>query len=66
MNMNKAEWTLTRNEIKLGEPKKDCFAYNDKTAVPTCKALTDLYCRKEECKFYKPGKWCEIVHNIRL
>lgn len=56
MNINKAEWTLMRNEIKLGEPKKDCFAYNDKAAVPGCNALTDLYCRKEECKFYKPGK----------
>ena len=31
--------------------KKDCFAYgrlNDK-----CSILTDTYCKKENCKFYK-------------
>ena len=31
--------------------KKDCFAYgrlNDK-----CSILTDTYCKKEKCKFYK-------------
>lgn len=40
--------------------KKDCFAYRDskKKNVPfgTCNALKELYCRKEECAFYKPKK----------
>lgn len=29
--------------------KEDCFAYKNKT----CSALNELYCKKEECKFYK-------------
>lgn len=37
-------------------PKKDCFAYRpsslgSKTA--DCRALNELYCLKEECRFYK-------------
>lgn len=44
------------------EPKKDCFAYSDKLGGrPTCKALNGLYCTVENCKFYKPGKWEDIV-----
>lgn len=44
------------------EPKKDCFAYSDKLGGrPMCKALNRLYCTEEKCKFYKPGKWTDIV-----
>lgn len=44
------------------EPKTDCFAYSDKFSNrPMCKALNGLYCRAENCKFYKPGKWEDIV-----
>lgn len=44
------------------EVKKDCFAYEEKENKNTnvgpericiCKALDDLYCAKEKCKFYK-------------
>lgn len=45
------------------KPKTDCFAYNDKTSVPNCKALNDLYCRNEKCRFYKPGKWSDIFNG---
>ena len=31
--------------------KEDCFAYDKKRR--DCKALNDLYCRFEECPFYK-------------
>lgn len=34
--------------------KKDCFAYkkaND--GGQSCKALRELYCRYEKCRFYK-------------
>ena len=65
MGIYKYEWTAIRNEIKLGEPKKDCFAYDDKKAVPSCRALTDLYCRKDECRFYKPGKRDSIVAGCK-
>lgn len=40
------------------EVKKDCFAY-DETKVSDkdrCKALNELYCRKENCRFYKKSK----------
>lgn len=42
--------------------KKDCFAYresepNDLGVVhKSCNALTDLYCAKEKCRFYKSYK----------
>lgn len=32
--------------------KQDCFAYCDRG----CKALTELYCAYEDCKFYKTEK----------
>lgn len=35
-------------------PKKDCFAYDDNHF--DCKALTELFCIKERCKFYKTIK----------
>ena len=31
--------------------KTDCFAYNSKSN--NCKCLTDLYCKRELCSFYK-------------
>lgn len=33
--------------------KKDCFAYVNKNGHQGCRALNDLYCKKEKCKFYK-------------
>lgn len=37
--------------------KKDCFAYKEKDYAgkiqSTCIALKELYCQKEQCKFYK-------------
>jgi hypothetical protein len=37
--------------------KTDCFAYDEETFHrPTCRALNGLYCKKEECKFYKTAK----------
>lgn len=32
---------------------KDCFAFVEKNGHQGCRALNDLYCKKEECKFYK-------------
>ena len=32
--------------------KKDCFAYKDEK----CIALTELFCKEENCKFYQPKK----------
>lgn len=40
-------------EVKV---RKDCFAYNEEHK--DCNALRELYCRKEECKFYKHR--CEV------
>lgn len=31
--------------------KKDCFAYSKD--LDDCVVLTDLYCKKENCSFYK-------------
>lgn len=37
--------------------KIDCFAFwHDNGRQPACRVLRDLYCRKEECKFYKSVK----------
>lgn len=35
------------------EAKKDCFAYRNKGGIEKCTALKFLYCKCEECKFYK-------------
>ena len=40
------------------EARKDCFAYDKERN--NCKALNDLYCRREKCKFYKPIKTKEV------
>ncbi len=34
--------------------KVSCFAYSDKNGHEGCRALTKLYCKEEDCKFYKP------------
>lgn len=33
------------------EVKEDCFAYDSK--YKQCTALNDLYCKNENCRFYK-------------
>lgn len=47
----------TQKEIGL---KKDCFAYKERICGKGihrhCSALKELYCEKEQCKFYKPFK----------
>lgn len=38
------------------EVKQDCFAYKeaaDPRKTGTCLALTELFCKKEICSFYK-------------
>ncbi len=34
--------------------KVSCFAYSNKNGCESCKALKELYCKNEDCKFYKP------------
>jgi len=36
------------------EINKDCFAYNEEKKC--CNALDKLYCKREECSFYKNRK----------
>lgn len=31
---------------------EDCYAIND--YLTDCRCLKELYCKKEECRFYKP------------
>ena len=38
--------------------KKVCFAYVEKKGHQGCRALKELYCKKEECRFYK--RKCEV------
>lgn len=43
----------------------DCFAIND--YLNDCKCLKKLYCKKEECSFYKPKtevNWQDIEKAI--
>ena len=39
------------------ETKKDCFGYDKLTN--RCRVLTETYCKKEVCKFYKTKKQYE-------
>ena len=36
------------------EEKKDCFAYPQE-GEEGCFCLKDMFCKKENCKFYKPN-----------
>lgn len=46
-----------QDDVEYFEVKTDCFAYKaGKSDKYACTALNDLYCRKEECGFYKPKK----------
>lgn len=38
------------------EAKTDCFAYRKKGEAEACSALNALYCKHEDCKFYKKRK----------
>lgn len=33
--------------------KTDCFAYSKKRTTEDCKVLKHLFCKNENCKFYK-------------
>ena len=47
-------WRKTK---KLYDPNRDCFAYFPplmENRSAECSALNRLYCRYEQCSFYKP------------
>lgn len=37
----------------MAEVKRDCFAYRKTKKDEQCNVLLKLYCREENCKFYK-------------
>ena len=37
---------------------KDCFAFVEKNNHEGCKALKELYCKNDKCRFYK--RKCEV------
>lgn len=43
--------------------KYDCFAFKSDNPYDGCSALDKLYCRREQCKFYKNKKNFESVKN---
>lgn len=48
------------------EIKKDCYAYDVNNNK--CRALRDLYCKKEQCTFYKSNKelsWARIQRELK-
>ena len=40
----------------MSESRKNCFAYVSENDMRGCFALNELYCKKEECKFYQERK----------
>lgn len=52
---------------KLGDmSNKDCFAYLNKNGHKSCYALKNLYCKNQECKFYRTDTTiAEIEKNIK-
>lgn len=59
----------SNNTTQAAEPievKTDCFAYRKGvTEAYACKALRELYCKKEKCNFYKPKESCtNLSKNI--
>ena len=43
--------------------KTDCFAFKSDNPYNGCHALDKLYCRREECKFYKNKEDFESMKN---
>ena len=41
--------------------KPDCFAFKSNNLYNGCNALDKLYCRREECKFYKTKEEHEAI-----
>ena len=39
---------------------RDCFAFKEKGGHQGCRALKDLYCKNEECRFYKSKSEVDI------
>lgn len=39
----------------MNQIRKDCFAYQD-SSTNGCGILKELYCTKENCKFYKTDR----------
>lgn len=44
---------------------KNCFAYTIKNGHASCMVLKELYCRREECNFYKHRADVNIEKNKR-
>lgn len=49
--------------MAVAEVKSDCFAYKETQTGGKCTALKELYCKKEQCGFYKK-KETEDVKDI--
>lgn len=43
---------------------EDCFAYVTAKGRAHCTALKELYCKKEDCKWYKPKEQREIKQVV--
>lgn len=35
------------------KPKTDCGFFGKATIIPSCQCLKELYCKVENCRFYK-------------
>lgn len=46
------------------EAKKDCFAYSVKNGKEECSGLKEVYCKYEDCHFYKTR--AKLVADIKL
>lgn len=46
----------------MRESKKDCFGYEK--VRNTCKVLDHLYCKEEDCKFYKTKEQFEKERKL--
>jgi len=40
----------------MAEIKKDCFAHLSDNKYDGCFCLNELYCKKEECRFYQKAR----------
>ena len=43
---------------------EDCFAYMTAKGRAHCVALKELYCKKEDCKWYKPKEQREVKQTV--
>lgn len=48
------------------DAKRECFAYRKVRGVEKCMALKRMYCKEEDCKFFRNQKDYDVDKELNL